>query len=516
MERLVLSIDCGTQSLRAMVFNNVGELICISKQKYPQSYYALHSGWAEQSIDLYWDSLCRATNDCKTQIGERWNNIICMTVSPMRDTFTCVDKQGNTIRDFILWLDQRRAECKAPLPLKCKVAFRLVGMSEAIDVQRKITKSNWIAENQPQLWKKTYKYMSLGGLLNFKLTGEFKESVAGCIGHIPMQYKERKWKPTSDIQYPIFGIIDHSWLPELVQPDQVIGLVTKKASELTGIKEGLPLISAGSDKGSEAIGLGLIDQNSASLSFGTASTIQFATQKYIEPMTFMPSYPSVAPTLFNPEIQIYRGYWMVNWFLNEFAQKEVNKARELDIPPEEILNEELNNVPVGCEGLMLQPYWAPQLKQPEGKGSIIGFNSVHTKAHLYRAIIEGVGYALYDGYLNLKKRTGNDIKFLTVAGGGSQSDVICQMTADMFGLPVKRIQTYEATGLGGAITGYVAMKDYPDYQTAVASMTHYTSEFIPNLDNHKLYHELYTEVYKQTYPQLQPIYKKLYDILKRD
>jgi len=171
-------------------------------------------------------------------------------------------------------------------------------------------------------------------------------------------------------------------------------------------------------------------------------------------------------------------------------------------------------VPAGCNGLMVQPYWAPQLKQPEGRGAIIGFNSSHTRVHIYRAIIEGIGFALYDAMLNLEKRTGNKIKYVSAAGGGSQSDTICQITADMFGLPVRRIQTYEATGLGSSIAGFVGMGVYKDFDEAMSKMVHYQPLILPDEKNHAVYQKLYNDVYKGTYNRLRPLYLKLYDILK--
>lgn len=510
---LVLTFDCGTQSLRALLVDKEGNIIGKSQKKYTQPYVSREVGYAEQSSLVYWDYMCQASLALKEKFSDLWEDIICVTVAPMRDSYTCIDKEGNFLRDIILWVDQRLAKCEDKLPFKSRAAFRLVGMTEALHVQRKITKSNWIIENEPEIWAKTYKYIGFGGCMTYLLTGEMKDSVAATIGHIPLDYKNKKWKGENDIQFPMFGVSTDK-LCELVPPCGVLGYITAKAAQQTGIKEGLPLIATGSDKGCETLGAGVVHRNCASLSFGTCSTIQFSTDKYVEPIPLLPGYPAVIPTLYNSEIQIFRGYWMISWFLREFAEKEVVQAKQLGVSAEELLNEHLESVPAGCDGLMLQPYWAPQLKQPEGKGSIIGFTSSHTRAHLYRAIIEGIGYALYDGMLQLEKRTGNKIEYLAAAGGGSQADAICQITADMFGLPVRRSQTYETTGLGSSIAGFVAMGVYPDFDTAINAMVHYKDEFKPNKETHKLYERLYNDVYKNTYDQLRPLYLKLYDILK--
>ncbi|HRX13558.1 MAG TPA: FGGY-family carbohydrate kinase [Eubacteriales bacterium] len=510
---LVLTFDCGTQSMRALIFDRDGNIVAKSQYKYPQAYHSPEPGWTEQSMDVYWESLIKTSKEIAEKYPEEMKKIICVTITPFRDSYTCVDKEGNFLRDVIVWLDQREAKCCEPLPLSSRIAFSLVGMTEALNVQRKITKSNWIKENQPEIWAKTYKYISVGCALNYLLTGQMKESVASNIGHVPFDYKNKKWKSTNDIQFSMFGI-ETEKLCELVEPLGTIGYVTEDASKLTGIPKGLPLIATGSDKGCETLGSGVTDNESASLSFGTSSTIQFSTSKYVEPIPLLPAYPAVIPNLYNPEVQIYRGYWMVTWFLKEFAQKEVVMAKEMGCAAEDLLNKYLEQVPAGCNGLMVQPYWAPQLKQPEGRGAIIGFNSSHTRVHIYRAIIEGIGFALYDAMLNLEKRTGNKIKYVSAAGGGSQSDTICQITADMFGLPVRRIQTYEATGLGSSIAGFVGMGVYKDFDEAMSKMVHYQPLILPDEKNHAVYQKLYNDVYKGTYNRLRPLYLKLYDILK--
>lgn len=511
---VVLSIDCGTQSMRALLFDQKGNLLAKAQHKYERPYYSLNSGWAEQKLSFYWQSLCKVCNEAKEKNPDIWEKIICVTLAPFRDSFTCVDKEGNVLRDLILWLDQRRAKCQTPLPAMSKIAFSLVGMTEALDVQRKITKSNWIAENEPNIWEKTYKYMSIGGVLGYYLTGELKEATAAMIGHVPFDYKPKKWKSVKDIQFPLFGIPLEK-LPPLVDPCEVIGYITKQACEQTGIKEGLPFISSGSDKGCETLGSGVVRPNTASLSFGTSATVQIATKKYVEPSPLLPAYPAVIPDMYNPEVQIFRGYWMISWFLKEFAEKEVKKAKELNCVPEELLNKELEKIPAGCEGLMVQPLWSPLLKNPEGKGSIIGFSDTHTRAHIYRAIIEGIGFGLYDGLKNLEKRSGQKIDYLCAAGGGSQADAICQITANMFGVPLRRAQTYETTGLGAAMVGFVSQGIYKDFNEALDNMVRVRDEFLPNMKEHEIYMQLYSDIYSKTYPRLKPIYTRLYEILKK-
>jgi len=162
-------------------------------------------------------------------------------------------------------------------------------------------------------------------------------------------------------------------------------------------------------------------------------------------------------------------------------------------------------------GLTLQPYWGAGADNegPEAKGAIIGFGDVHTRAHLYRAIIEGLTYALRAGKERVEKRSGQPITRLLVSGGGSQSDQIMQITADVFGMPVQRPHTYETSALGAAIAAAVGCGMYPDFASAAASMTHAGDRFEPIVANQKIYNQLYTQVYRKMYHALKPSYRAI-------
>ena len=165
---------------------------------------------------------------------------------------------------------------------------------------------------------------------------------------------------------------------------------------------------------------------------------------------------------------------------------------------------------------MLQPYWSPSNGDgPETRGAVIGFNEDHTRAHLYRAMIEGLTYALREGKELLEKKSGKSITRLVVSGGGSQSDQIMQITADIFGMTVLRPHTFETSSLGAAIASAVGIGLYPDFSTAVDKMTHSGDSFEPIDANKDIYSDLYHKVYKKMYGQLKPSYQAIHSITKR-
>jgi sugar (pentulose or hexulose) kinase len=176
-----------------------------------------------------------------------------------------------------------------------------------------------------------------------------------------------------------------------------------------------------------------------------------------------------------------------------------------------LFDELVRAVPPGSQGLTLQPYWSPGLKTPgpEARGAIIGFSDVHTRAHIYRAILEGLAYALREGAERTVQRSGIPITALRVVGGGSQSDAAMQLTADVFGLPTARPHVYETSGLGAAIDAAIGLGLHLDFKTAVAEMSHLGDTFEPNPRAHEIYSELYQRVYCQMYSRLRPLYEEM-------
>ncbi len=507
MDGLILSIDCGTQSVRALLFDRKGTLLAKEQVGFAP-YVSTQPGWAEQNPEVYWDSACTACQRLKKSAAALWDTIAAVVVTTQRDTCICMDKDGNVLRDAIVWLDQREAKCEQPLKPHFRVMFALVGMTRTIEVARKKSKSHWLSENQPELWAKTDKFLLVSGFFAHRMTGKFVDSVACQIGHIPFDYKHKCWPGPHHYNWDVFGV-RRKQLPELVRPGESMGGLTASAAEQLGLPEGLPVLAGASDKGCETLGMGCLSPESANLSFGTSATIQTTTKKYMEPIPFMPSYMAAVPERFNPEIQIYRGYWMISWFKQEFAAKEMAQAKKMGVAPEELLNDRLAEIPPGSDGLMLQPFWTAGLRSPEARGAMVGFSDAHTRIHIYRAIIEGINFTLIDGMKSIEHCTGVKTRRIFVSGGGSQSDMICQITADMFGIEVCKGRTYEASGLGAAIIGYVSTGAFASYEDAVDAMVHYDTVFTPNPENARIYRELFEQVYQRIYKSLQPLYRKM-------
>lgn len=510
---VILTIDNGTQSVRALLFDVNGNLLAKS-QHMITPYHAQHPGWAENDPEYYWESVAAACQKLWANTDIPKSAIRGVGLTTQRATTINLDVDGKPLRPAIVWMDQRKAQVdKARINPFIRGMLKLLRVDDTFWHLIAEAKSNWIEQNQPEVAKRTHKHLFLSGFLTHKLCGEYVDSVACQVGYVPFDYKNMRWAGKYDLKWKGLDI-KREWLPDLVPAGQVLGRISRSAAEATGIPEGLPLIACAADKACEVLGSGGISPNIACLSFGTTATINIASKKYFERIPFIPPFPAAMPGIYNSEVQIFRGYWMVSWFKEQFGFKEQVQAEEDGCAPEELFDELIKDVPAGSMGLMLQPYWNPGVRDPgpEAKGAIIGFGDAHTRGHVYRAILEGLAYGLRDGREQLEKARKVKIDTLRVSGGGSQSDAAMQLTADIFNLPACRPHTFETSGLGAAINVAVGLGLHPDFDTAVAAMTRVGDVFEPQPQAAKLYDELYNEVYQKMYKQLQPLYKKIRDI----
>ncbi len=494
-EKYIMSIDIGTQSVRALVFSSQGEEIA-NERILNEIYYSLEPGWAEVPANNFWENVCLVTNKVTQKLGKDIDKLKACSITANRDNIIALDKDGNYIRDWITWVDQRRvpeAVRDAPKMLK--------GINKIIHTLKKSTfemlstrsKFNWFKYHEKDTYEKAYKYLTLGGLVTYKLTGDYHDAVGMQVGVLPFNIKTLDWFDL-DIIYEVIGI-RRDQLPKLFHPSEIMGYVNEEANIMSGLPVGLPIVAAGGDKQCETLGSGCFSDTQATISYGTLATLALTSKKYVGDSNYSYyTWPSTIPQAWNPEFSIDRGYWLVTWFCRQYALEE-------NFP--ELLNEmnqKAKELPAGSNGLFVYPFWAPHyVLYPDAKGAIVGWTDHHRKEHLYKAILESIAYALKDGLDIIEKDMKTEIKEIYVVGGGSKSDVAMQLTADIFNVPTIRLQTHEVCAVGAAIAAGVAVGIFEDEQDGVNKIVRQETVFYPNEINREIYHDIYKNVYKKMY-----------------
>lgn len=203
---LILTFDVGTQSTRCLLVRPDGSFADLHQVKYAHPYCSRNPGWAEQEPDFYYDRICEAGRAVCARSGAVLKDVTAVAVTAIRDTVLCLGRDNRPLRDIILWLDKRQADFDAPFPLSKKLIFKLAGMDGTAKNIYRASPCNWIRQHQPELWAKTAKYVMLPTYLNYKMTGVLADSGANMIGHMPFDYKNRRWQKPSALTHCIYGV----------------------------------------------------------------------------------------------------------------------------------------------------------------------------------------------------------------------------------------------------------------------------------------------------------------------
>lgn len=512
LDDLLLSIDLGTQSVRALLFNLRGELVGRQQQVFTD-YQREQPGWMSHDGEAFWQAAAACCQTLWAAQPDARQRLAGVSVTTQRGSIVPMDAAGHCLAPVLIWLDQRRARQLPRISPLWRAAFRLAGVAGTIATLQRDAEVNWWAEHHPLMHRQTHKFMLVSGLLNLRLTGRFADSIGSQVAYLPFDYRRHAWARPGDWRWQALAIRPEQ-LPDLLPVGSEIGRVTSSAAAASGIPAGTPVLAAAADKACEILGSGALLPQVGALSYGTTATLNLTTPRYIEHTPFVPPYPAAVPGHYSAEVQITRGFWLVSWFKEQFGQPEWAAAQTLGVAPEVLFDELVARVPPGSEGLVLQPTWSPGIRNPgpEAKGAIIGFGEVHTRAHLYRAILEGLAYALREGRERLERCSGVAFTELRASGGGSQSDAALQLTADVFNLPVARPHTHETSGLGAAMDCAVGLGLHPDMTTAVAEMTRVARWFEPEPAAVQTYDQLYQQVYRPLYGRLKPLYQAIRQI----
>ncbi len=503
-------IDGGTQNIKAFIFSEKGDELY--GEAHPVSpYFAVQPDFAEQDAEEYLRITKQVTKSVVENSGVPRDDLAAVAITTHRSTIVPVDEDGRPVRPAITWLDERKTEgLKLPGGPFLSLVFKISRMTPKLKEYQRRSKFNWLKVHEPENYDKTHIFLTVSSHIFYALTNQFKDSTT-IVGLLPLDFKGLRWHPWK-VVYKLFGV-ERDKLPPLISPAEVAGTVSEEGAQSFGVPQGLPVIIGAGDKQSELLGAGAISNDIAEISYGTAAVIESPCIKYVEhpKMDFL-TFGAAIPNQWVFEGFVGRGYWMVSWFRREFAKHEEEEAVKLGIEPEDLLNRKMEEIPPGSMGLILQPYWHPRENDPPSKGAIIGFSGEHTKMHIYRAIVEGIAYELRRLGEIMEKYSGSKIRELRVGGGGSKSDEIMQITADIFGLPTCRMHTSNLSALGAAIDAAVALNIYDGFPEAVSNMVRVKKTFTPREENARIYDRLFNEVYRKVYPALSPLHNRIAEI----
>ena len=504
MSGIVIGIDSSTTACKAIAWSPTGQAVAEGRASYPLSQPAPNC--YEQDAEEWWAGTCRALRALLDHVGTAQVEALCIT--HQRESFVPVDGQGRPVRPAILWMDGRS---------RAQVAFleRTIGQDILHEISGKppsttpsLPKIVWLMQHEPGVTRRTAKFLDAHAFLIHRFTGEFRTSLASAdpMGLIDM--RAQTWAA---------GLIEELGLrvgqfADLVPPGAIIGQVSEAAAAATGLPAGLPIVAGAGDGQCAGLGAGAIRGGTASLNMGTAVTSGVTSSRYLTDRAFRTLCSPIAGSYFLESV-IVGGVFTVGWFVDRFASDL--RDSWLPLSPEEMLETAAAKVAPGSQGLVLVPYWNHSMTpywDPAASGITVGWIGTHGREHFYRAILEGVAFEqrlVGDGIMAV---TGQPFGEYVTLGGGSRSELWCQILADVTGVPIVRASTAEATCLGAGILAAAAAGWYPDVYRAAGAMTGRTDTFMPDPPIQAVYDRLFSEVYRPLFPALQPLLQRLADL----
>ncbi|HLO92824.1 MAG TPA: FGGY family carbohydrate kinase, partial [Burkholderiaceae bacterium] len=232
-DALILSLDCGTQSVRALLFDLQGRLLAKCQQSL-DDYLSHQDGWLEHDAEAFWQAaagVCRGLWQTHPQLKAAVKGLV---VTTQRGSLVPVDAGGQALRPFIIWLDQRRASRARPMAPWWRLAFKAARVEDTIDYFSREAEINWIAEHEPEIARRTHKVLLLSGWFNYKLTGRFADSVACQVGYLPFDFKRQTWAPGWDWKWQALATTPEQ-MPELLPVGSTIGGLTREAAAACGL-----------------------------------------------------------------------------------------------------------------------------------------------------------------------------------------------------------------------------------------------------------------------------------------
>lgn len=492
---LVIGVDSSTTACKAIAWDSAGR--AAAECRIGISMTSPHPNWHEQRAEDWWDALCATLRDVTARVDA--SRIAALCIANQRETFVPVDNAGRPLRNAILWLDERsRAEVDA-LGQRFGHDYLHDLTGKGPSTTQGLSKMLWLQTHEPDTVRRTHKFVEPHAYLVHHLTGRWTTSAACAdpMGVVDMRRGAWAAELLQAVQ------LDVEQFCEIVPPGMVIGEVTPEAAGQTGLRAGTPVIAGAGDGQAAGLGANITMPGRAYLNLGTAMVSGAYADHYVADRAARSHFAPI-PGGFLLEEVLNAGTFLVSWFVENFGPDA--QSLRLPVSAEEVLELAAAKLPPGAHGLMLVPYWKavlPPYWDAKAAGVMIGWTGAHRKEHFYRAILEGIAFEHRLGMEGISQATGAPIEQYILMGGGSRSDLWCQMIADVTGTPAARASTTEATALGAGILAAAAAGWYPDVREAAAAMTGTERAFTPDEAARRRYDRLYTEVYRGLFPAVQ-------------
>ncbi len=505
MPPYLLGIDIGTTGAKALLLDVANDVAQASATtEYPT--LTAHPLWAEQNPVDWWAATVASIRAVLRGDTIQPQQVIGVGLTGQMHGLVLLDKQGRVLRPCIMWNDQRTGAQCAAITEKIGAPRLLELIANPVLPGFTAPKIIWVRENEPKVYAEVARILLPKDYIRFCLTGAFATDVSDASGTALFDVQHRRW--SSEMLAALD--IPSQWLPESFESTIPSTQISAAAASETGLVEGTPIVGGGGDQVAQAVGAGIIRSGIISATLGTSGVVFAAAETFLaEPEGRLHTFCHAVPGQWHWMGVMLSAAGSLHWFRDCLAETEIARAKETGADVYDLLTARAAQAPAGSEGLIFLPYLSGErtpYSDPDARGVYFGLTLRHTKAHLIRAVLEGVAYGLRDS-LELTRALGLQVTQLRVSGGGARSALWRQILADVFDTEIALVNVPEGAAFGAALLAGVGVRVYEDLQDACARTVRTIEQTNPDADTQK--YAAYYPIYRALYPALAPLFKQV-------
>ncbi|HMP16737.1 MAG TPA: xylulokinase, partial [Gemmatales bacterium] len=434
-----LGIDLGTSGTKSLVCRMDGTVLATATVEHPISHP--QPGWSEQHPADWWRSASQSARDAVARAGVKASEVAGIGLSGQMHGSTFLDASHEVIRPALLWNDQRtQKQCEAIEAAAGGRGKLLQMVSNPAFTGFTAPKILWLREEEPQHFSRLKHVLLPKDYLRLRLTGELASEVSDASGTLLLNVVERRWH--ADLLARLG--LDAGLLPRCVESHEVTGQLTENAARELGLQPGIPVVGGAGDQAASAVGNGIVRKGVLSATLGTSGVVfGHADTPETHPEGKVHTMCHAVAGAWHQMGVVLSAGGSLQWFRNQFYGDLVAQAKQQSIDPYELIMQEVEQVPAGAEGLLFAPYLTGErhpYSDPKARGGFTGLSVRHTRAHLARAVVEGITLAMRD-CLEVMRGLGVAASQIRLSGGGARSRFWRQLQADIYGQNVACINT---------------------------------------------------------------------------
>jgi len=491
-----LGIDVGTGGSRAVLIDRNGHIIAAKTVEHA-AFASPQTGWAEQDPQDWWRASSAAIRAVVEDDRVNVDEISGLGLSGQMHGSVLLDRHERVLRPALIWCDQRTE-------LQCRRLTDSVGASRLIELTCNpaltgftLPKLLWVRDNEPDIWSQVRSVLLPKDYVRLRLTGDKATDVADASGTLLLNVAKRSWST----EMLAATDLDEAILPKLFESQEITGVLSSEAADETGLLPGIPVVAGAGDQAAGAVGVGIVQPGSVSATIGTSGVVFAATnQPALDPKGRVHTFCHAVPSRWHVMGVTQGAGLSLRWFKDQFG------VIDGDGDPYDHLSNEAASTSPGANGLLWAPYLmgerTPHL-DPNARAALVGITASHTRAHVVRAILEGVAFSLRDSF-EILKEMGVPAQSVRLAGGGARSALWRQIQADIYGQAVEIVEAEEGAAYGVALLAGVGVKAWASVDEACAAVVKTKARVAPDVKSAELMDRHY-KAFRALYPALRSV-----------